>query len=104
MALETIQKISVGLLSTIVLCFLGIYIYIGLNAGQLNNANEVSKHIAIIAGTTGALLILFTVLSYYYFTNQANINSATPYLLIMTGVNSFLSLLAVSVASIQVIQ
>jgi len=104
MALETIQKVSVGLLTTILLCFVGIYLYIGLKAGDTQNANELGKHIAIIAGSTGALLILFTVLSFYYFTSGTNINYATPYLLIMTGVNSFLSLLALSVASIQVIQ
>ena len=103
MVLETIQKVSIGLLSTIILCFFGVYIYIGLSAGNIKNANELGKHIAIIAGSTGALLILFTVLSFYYFTSGTNINYATPYLLIMTGVNSFLSLLALSVASIQVI-
>jgi hypothetical protein len=100
--METIQVVSMSLLGLILLGLLGIYLYIGLSAGKQDNANEVSKHIAIISGTTGGLLVLFTALSFYYFT--ANVNYATPYLLIMTGVNSFLSLLAVSVATIQVYQ
>lgn len=100
--MDSSQYIPVGLMSIILLSFLGIYLYIGLNAGKADNANEVSKHIAIVSGSTGALLILFTVLSFYYFT--ANVNYATPYLLIMSGVNSFLSLLALSVATIQVYQ
>lgn len=100
--MDSSQGVPIALLSLILLGLLGIYLYIGLNAGKADTANEVSKHIAIIAGTTGALLILFTVLAFYYF--SANVNYATPYLLIMSGVNSFLSLLALSVASIQVYQ
>lgn len=100
--MDTSQMVSVGLISIILLGFLGIYLYIGMTAGKADTANEVSKHIAIISGTTGALLILFTCLAFYYFT--ANVNYATPYLLIMSGVNSFLSLLALSVATIQVHQ
>lgn len=98
--MEPSQYIPIGLLSLILLSFFGIYLYIGLSSGNSTNANEISKHIAVIAGSTGALLILFTVLSFYYFT--ANVNYATPYLLIMSGVNSFLSLFALSVASMQV--
>jgi hypothetical protein len=98
--MDSSQYIPMGLLSLILLSFFGIYLYIGLSAGNSANANEISKHIAVISGSTGALLILFTVLSFYYF--SANVNYATPYLLIMSGVNSFLSLLALSVASVQV--
>uniref|UniRef100_A0A6C0IEQ8 Uncharacterized protein n=1 Tax=viral metagenome TaxID=1070528 RepID=A0A6C0IEQ8_9ZZZZ len=94
------NTVAVGLLSFVLAGLIGIYIYIGVMAGKLDNANEVSKHIGIIAGTTGFLLIIFTILSYYYFTT--NITYATHYLLIMNGVNIFLSLLAVSVASVQV--
>lgn len=94
------NTVAVGLLSFVLLGLIGIYGYIGVMAGKVDNANEVSKHIGIIAGTTGILLIIFTVLSFYYFTT--NVTYATPYLLIMSGVNIFLSLLAVSVASIQV--
>jgi hypothetical protein len=96
------NTVAVGLLSLVLAGLIGIYIYIGIMAGKLDNANEVSKHIGIIAGTTGVLLIIFTVLSFYYFTT--NVTYATPYLLIMSGVNAFLSLLAVSVATIQVYQ
>jgi len=94
------NTVAVALLSLVLAGLIGIYIYIGVMAGKLDSANEVSKHIGIIAGTTGGLLIIFTVLSFYYFTT--NVTYATPYLLIMSGVNIFLSLLAVSVASIQV--
>lgn len=98
--METGKFVSMGLMGVLLLGICGIYIYIGLSAGKADTANEVSKQVAIIAGTTGALLILFTCLAFYYFT--ANVNYATPYLLIMSGVNSFLALLALSVATIQV--
>ena len=100
--MDVSQIVSISILTLLLLGFLGIYLYIGLSAGKADTANEVSKHVAIVAGSTGALLILFTVLAFYYFT--ANVNYATPYLLIMSGVNAFLSLLAVSVATIQVYQ
>jgi len=100
MPIDSNKIVPISLLGFVLAGLIGIYIYIGVAAGKLDNANEVSKHIGIIAGTTGCLLTIFTVLSFYYFT--ANIEYATPYLLIMSGVNTFLSLLAVSVASIQV--
>lgn len=94
------QIVSISLLTLTSLGVIGLYIYIGLSAGKLDSANEVSKQIAIIGGTTGTIVLLFTILSYYYFTT--NPNSSTAYLLISQGVNLFLSLFALSVASIQV--
>lgn len=97
---DTNQVVSISLITLIIVGLAGLYLYIGLKAGKADSANEVSKHIAIVSGSTGALVILFTLLSFYYFT--ANINYATPYLLIMSGVNTFLSLIALSVGTIQV--
>lgn len=99
---STLDIVSVVMLVIILGGLIGLYIYIGMSSSKLDNANEINKHIAIIAGTLAGLMLIFTGLSFYYFTTAEHLKDATAYLLVMSGINIFLSLFAVSSATLQV--
>ena len=63
-----------------------------------DNANEIQKQLGIVTAVTAVIMLLFGGAAYMYFTTD--VNALTPFLLIMTFVNMFLSLVAVSAASL----
>jgi hypothetical protein len=64
-----------------------------------DNGAEIQKNLGIVAGVTGIIILfLFAPAAYIYF--MANVNYLTPFLLIMCFVNLFLSLFAVSAATL----
>jgi hypothetical protein len=79
-----------------------IIIWLGFLTQNKDNGSEIRKNLGIVTGITGGLIIIFAIAAYIYF--SANTNYITPYLLVMTFVNMFLSLLAVSVSTLQVIK
>jgi hypothetical protein len=99
---STLDIVSVTMLALILGGLVGLYIYVGMSSPNADNANEINKHITIIAGTLAGLIIISTALSFYYFTTAEHLKDATAFLLVMNGVNIFLSLFAVSAATIQV--
>ena len=79
-----------------------IIVWLGFLTQNKDNGSEIQKNLGIVTGITGGLIIVFAIAAYVYF--SANTNYITPYLLVMTFVNMFLSLLAVSVSTLQVIK
>jgi membrane-associated HD superfamily phosphohydrolase len=80
---------------------IGVGIGLGFLTQNKDNGAEIQKNLGIIAGVTGILILLFGVVSYIYF--SSNINYMAPFVLIMTFVNLFMSVFAVSAASLQVV-
>jgi hypothetical protein len=81
---------------------IGILVWLGVLTQDKDNAAEIRKNLAIVGGVTGILIFVFAAAAYVYF--MANINYLTPFLLIMTFVNLFLSLYATSAASLQIVK
>jgi hypothetical protein len=81
---------------------IGILVWLGVLTQDKDNAAEIRKNLAIVGGVTGILVFVFAAAAYVYF--MANINYLTPFLLIMTFVNLFLSLYATAAASLQIVK
>jgi hypothetical protein len=75
-----------------------IIIWLSFLTNNKDNANEIQKNLGIVTAVTGVLMFIFGGAAYMYFTTD--VNALTPFLLIMTFVNMFLSLVAVSAASL----
>ena len=84
-----------------VIGIVGVSIALGFLTQNKDNGSEIQKNLGIVAGITGILIILFGCVAYIYFT--ANINYMAPFVLIMSFVNLFLGMFAVSAASLQVV-
>jgi len=80
---------------------LGVGIGLGFLTQNKDNGAEIQKNLGIIAGVTGILILIFGIVSYMYF--SSHINYMAPFVLIMTFVNLFMSVFAVSAASLQVV-
>lgn len=79
---------------------IGMLVWLGVLTQDKDNGAEIRKNLAIIGGVTGILIGVFGAAAYIYF--MANINYLTPFLLIMSFVNLFLSLYATAAASLQI--
>jgi len=80
---------------------LGVGSGLGFLTQNKDNGAEIQKNLGIIAGVTGILILLFGVVAYMYF--SSHINYMAPFVLIMTFVNLFMSIFAVSASSLQVV-
>lgn len=78
----------------------GLTIWMGFLTQNKDNGAEIQKNLGIVAGVTAILIGMFAAAAYMYF--SANINYLTPFLLVMTFVNLFLSLFATSAATLGV--
>ena len=65
-----------------------------------DNGPEIQKNLWIVFGVVGVLVGLFAAAAYIYFT--ANTNYLTPFLLVATFINLFLSLFATSAATLNI--
>jgi hypothetical protein len=83
-----------------ILGIVGISIALGYLTQNKDNGANIQKNLGIVAGITGILVILFGCVAYIYFT--ANINYMAPFVLVMSFVNLFLGVFAVSAASLQI--
>jgi hypothetical protein len=90
------------MLGTGLLGIISITVWLGFLTQNKDNATEIQKNLAIVAGISGALIFVFGIAAYIYF--SANTNYLTPFLLIMTFMNLFLSIFAVSSATLQVVK
>jgi hypothetical protein len=79
-----------------------IIVWLGVLTQDKDNAAEIRKNLAIVGGVTGILIGVFAAAAYVYF--MTNINYLTPFLLIMTFINLFLSLYATAAASLQIVK
>lgn len=77
---------------------IAIIVWLGFLTNNKDNANEIQKNLGIVTAVTGVLILIFGGAAYMYFTTD--VNALTPFLLVMTFVNMFLSLVAVSTASL----
>ena len=88
------------LLILAVLSCVGVTVgYISYAAGTSDNRNELQKHISILTAVNVFIVLTLGFLFYYYV--QKNIDSFIPMTIILTCFNMFLSIMAVSVATLQ---
>ena len=80
---------------------IGLYIYIGVYVGNKDTNNDVNKHLMIIGSLTGVITLFFGIMAFFYF--AANQRYVTEFLLVMNFVTLFVSLFALSTASLQVL-
>jgi len=95
------SPLSTGLLVIGVIGIVGVSISLGFLNQNKDNGAEINKSLGIIGGVTAIIIIMFGIASYIYF--SAHINHMAPFVLIMTFVNLFLSVFAVSSSSLQAI-
>jgi len=81
---------------------LGIILWLSFLTQNKDNATEIRKILAIVAGVNGIMVTIFGVAAYVYF--SANTMYLTPFLLIVTFLNMFLSLFAISSSALQVVR
>jgi hypothetical protein len=81
---------------------ISIIIWMAFLTQNKDNGAEIQKNLAIVAGVTGILIGIFAAAAYIYFT--ANTNYLTPFLLVMTFINLFLSLFATSASTLQLVK
>ncbi len=79
---------------------IAIIIWMGFLTQNKDNAEDIKKNLGIVAAVTFVIIGIFGAAAYVYF--SANVSYLTPFVLIMTFVNLFLSSFAVSAASLQV--
>jgi hypothetical protein len=87
------------LLFLVICSVIGSVAYIGVSAGNPDTRNELQKHVAIL--TTVNLLTCFFLgflLYYYILMNQS---SFLPFTIFMLTFNTFLGIMAVSIAVLQ---
>ncbi len=81
---------------------IAIYAYIASFTGNKDTNNEINKHLAILSTVCGVLGLVYMGVTYFYF--MANVSDIIPYLLVSQGLNFMLSLIAITLASIQMVQ
>jgi len=79
----------------------GIMIWLGFLTQNKDNAAEIQKNLGIVGAVSAILISIFGVVSYIYFT--ANPGYIPFFVLIMTFVNLFVSVFALSAASLSVV-
>jgi hypothetical protein len=80
----------------------GILGWMGMLTQDKDNGVEIRKTLGIIGGVSGLLIFFFGIAAYNYF--SVNVNYLTPFVFIMSFVNLFLSMFAVSAASLQIVK
>ncbi len=78
---------------------IAIIVWMGFLTKDKDNAGDIQKNLGIVAGVTAVLIGIFGTTAYMYF--AANTNYLTPFLLVISFVNLFLSLFATSAATLQ---
>ena len=81
---------------------IAIIVWMGFLTHDKDHGAEIQKNLAIVAGVTGILIGIFAAAAYIYFT--VNTNYLTPFLLVMTFSNLFLSLFATSASTLQLVK
>jgi hypothetical protein len=80
---------------------IAIMIWMGFLTQNKDNASEIQKNLGIVGAVSAILISIFGVVSYMYFT--ANPGYIPFFVLIMTFVNLFISVFALSAASLSVV-
>ena len=88
--------LGLGLLGII-----GVIVWMSFLTQNKDKGAEIRIELGIVGGVVGVIVGIFAIASYMYFT--ANVNLLSPFLLWMTFFNMFLSLFAVSVSTVQVL-
>ncbi len=80
---------------------ISIMVWLGFLTQNKDNAAEIQKNLGIVGAVSAILIAIFGVVSYIYFT--ANPGYIPFFVLIMTFVNLFISVFALSAASLSVV-
>ena len=79
---------------------LGLTIALGVATQNKDNASEIQKTLVIIAILSCVLVAVFGVVAYLYL--SVNQNYVSPFLFVLSFVNLFLGVFAVSCSTLQV--
>ncbi len=90
---------SMWLLGIGLVGILAVFIWMGFLTQDKDKGADIKLQLGIIASVTGVLLFIFGIAAYMYFT--ANVNYLTPFLLITTFLNLFMSIFAIAASTIQ---
>lgn len=90
---------SMWLLGIGLVGILAVFIWMGFLTQDKDKGADIKLQLGIIASVTGVLLFIFGIAAYMYFT--ANVNYLTPFLLITTFLNMFMSIFAIAASTIQ---
>ena len=74
-------------------------VFIGFSSPD-KDANEIRKNLGIAAGVCGGGILIFAIAAYIYF--STHVNYLTPFLLITTFINMFLSVFAVAASTVKI--
>lgn len=84
-----------------ILGVIGIIAWMATMTQNKDNGAEIRKNLSIIGGISGGLIFAFGIVAYNYF--SINVNYLTPFLFVLSFINLFLSLFAISAATLQIV-
>lgn len=91
--------IQIILIILLVAGLAGVVYTLGLFVGDRDNLAEIQKKLAIISGTSSAIILMLGIFSYLYL--RVNPGAFVPFVLVMLFLNLELSLVAVSASVLQ---
>lgn len=93
------DSIQIILIVLLLAGLVGIITTLGFLVGDKDNLSEIQKKLAIISGSSSALILMFGIFTYLYL--RVNPSAFVPLVLVMLFLNLELSLIAVSVSVLQ---
>ncbi len=81
---------------------IGIIAWMGNMTQDKDSGPEIRKNLGIMGGVSFIIILFFGFAAYNYF--SINVNYLTPFLFIMSFINIFLSLFAVSAATLKIVK
>ncbi len=81
---------------------IAILAWMGSMTQDKDNGPEIRKNLGIMGGVSFAVILFFGFAAYNYF--SVHVNYLTPFLFVMSFVNIFLSLFAVSAATLKIVK
>lgn len=91
--------VQITLIVILIAGLAGVIYTLGLFVGDKDNLSEIQKKLAIISGSSSALILMLGIFTYLYL--RVNPGAFVPFVLVMLFVNLELSLTAVSVSVLQ---
>lgn len=87
------------LVVVLICCGTSVIYMANISIGDQNTRNELQKHISILA-SVNALLVIFLGFGIYYYL-QSKPNSVYPFMITLLTFNTFLGIMAISIATLQ---
>ncbi len=88
-----------GLLLAFIVLMVVVMVFLGISSSNSENKDDFRKQVRTLILITAAMIFILGGLTVYFI--ESNPDYFRPYVLLMTHINLFFSLLAVSVAMLQ---